>query len=415
MLKPFRRRHDNHRIPQNLIPASVGGGYTGAHEVREQVAGDTIDQWLVWSSLSLLFIGLIMVYSATVALPDSSKYASYSQTHFLYRHAFSMAMGGVVALALFQVPVKMWQQTAPILFTVGIAMLALVLVPGIGREVNGARRWLPLVLINVQPSEFMKVFAVLYAADYAVRKQAFMQRFGKIILPMLVAMFLVGTLLLLEPDMGAFIVIVAIVFGILFLGGINAKVFFSLSGGLCMAFAAMILFSDYRRARFLAYLDPWSGDNALNKAYQLSHSLIAFGRGELFGVGLGGSLEKLHYLPEAHTDFLLAVIGEELGFVGVAVVILLFVVLVQRCFLIGQQAMVLERIFAGLVAKGVGVWIAVQSFVNMGVNVGLLPTKGLTLPLMSYGGSGILANCIALALVLRVGYENRVLMRGGGV
>jgi cell division protein FtsW len=354
-----------------------------------------------------------MVYSATVALPDSNKYANYQTTHFLVRHAVSIAVAFVAAFCVFQIPMKTWQELAPLVFLCCIALLVLVLIPGIGKEVNGARRWLSLYVLNIQPSELMKVCAIIYAADYTVRKQAYMQRFGKVLFPMFMAMFLVGMLLLLEPDMGAFIVIVTVVFGILFLGGINGRVFFGVLFALSAAFALLIAFSDYRRARLLAYLDPWEGDNALNKAYQLSHSLIAFGRGEVLGVGLGGSVEKLHYLPEAHTDFLLAVIGEELGFVGVTVVILLFMYIVKRCFAVGAQAIALERTFSGLVAKGVGIWIAVQCFINMGVNLGVLPTKGLTLPLMSYGGSAILVTCAALALVLRIDHENRTMMRGG--
>lgn len=176
----------------------------------------------------------------------------------------------------------------------------------------------------------------------------------------------------------------------------------------------VIVMSPWRRERIFAYLNPWDEVNALGKGYQLSHSLIAFGRGEIFGVGLGGSVEKLHYLPEAHTDFLMAVIGEELGFVGVAVVVALFYWIVKRAFEIGRQAIAMDRIFAGLMAQGIGIWIGVQTFINMGVNLGLLPTKGLTLPLMSYGGSGILINCVGLAILLRVDYENRKIMRGGG-
>jgi cell division protein FtsW len=222
-----------------------------------------------------------------------------------------------------------------------------------------------------------------------------------------------GSLLLAEPDMGAFMVIAVIAMGILFLGGVNARMFFLISGVLLGAFALMIAFNDYRRARIFAYLDPWTGNNALGKGYQLTHSLIAIGRGEVFGVGLGGSVEKLHWLPEAHTDFLLAVIGEEFGLVGVVVLLGLFLWLTRRIIHIGRQAVALDRVFAGLVAQGVGIWMGFQSFINMGVNLGALPTKGLTLPLMSYGGSAILINLIALAVVLRVDYENRQLMQGG--
>jgi cell division protein FtsW len=240
-----------------------------------------------------------------------------------------------------------------------------------------------------------------------------MHKLTKGFMPMTVAIGVVGLLLLLEPDLGAFGVIVCIAMGILFLGGINGIWFGGIGATLVGIFSIVIVASPWRRERIFAYLNPWEEGNALGKAYQLSHSLIAFGRGELFGVGLGASVEKLHYLPEAHTDFLLAVIGEELGFAGVLAVVLLFYWLIKRAFEIGRQAIALELMFAGLTAKGIGIWLGVQTFINMGVNLGLLPTKGLTLPLMSYGGSGILINCIGLAILLRIDYENRVLMRGG--
>lgn len=232
-------------------------------------------------------------------------------------------------------------------------------------------------------------------------------------MPMAAAVAISGLLLLLQPDLGAFGVIVCIAMGILFLGGINIIWFGGISGILVAIFSLVILLSPWRRERIFAYMDPWVEENALGKAYQLSHSLIAFGRGELFGVGLGGSVEKLHYLPEAHTDFLMAVIGEELGLAGVLVVTFMFYWLVRRAFDIGRQAIVLDFTFAGLAAKGIGIWLGVQTFINMGVNLGLLPTKGLTLPLMSYGGSGVVINCIGLAILLRIDYENRLLMRGG--
>lgn len=296
-----------------------------------------------------------------------------------------------------------------------LVLLIIVLVPFIGKGVNGARRWIPLGLMNFQPSELMKLAVVLYAANYTVRKQEWMQSLGKGFLPMGVAVAVVGMLLLLEPDMGAFLVIAAVAMGILFLGGVNGKLFGALVAIAVGTFALLIAVSPWRRERIFAYLDPWREEYALGKAYQLTHSLIAFGRGEWAGVGLGGSIEKLHYLPEAHTDFILAVIGEELGFIGVLTAIVLFYWLVRRAFSIGRTALQLDRTFAGLVAKGIGIWIGWQAFINMGVNLGLLPTKGLTLPMVSYGGSGILMNCVALALLLRIDYENRVLMRGGKV
>jgi len=373
------------------------------------------DQPLLWVVIALLGLGLVMVYSASIAMPDSPKYASYRNYYFLLHQAAFLFAGLVGAAIGFRTPVKVWERMAPKLFVVTLVLLVLVLIPHVGKGVNGARRWIPLGLTNMQPSEIMKLAVTIYAANYTVRKQQYMHSFGKGFLPMALAVGVVGALLLLEPDMGAFMVVAAIAMGVLFLGGVNGKLF----GGLVLTafgtFSLLVWASPWRRARIFAYLDPWQEQYAQGKAYQLTHSLIAFGRGEWFGVGLGGSVEKLNYLPEAHTDFILAVIGEELGFVGVLIVILLFYWIVRRSFEIGRQALALDRTFAGLVAKGLGIWIGVQAFINMGVNLGLLPTKGLTLPLVSYGGSGILLNCVAFALLMRVDYENRVLMRGGKV
>jgi len=371
------------------------------------------DQPLVWVTLLLMLFGLVMVYSASIALHDSPKYANYSSSYWLQRQAAFICISLVAGLFVFRVKIALWQRYASLLFVATLFLLALVLVPGIGVSVNGAQRWLNLQVYNLQPSEIMKIAMVLYAADYTVRKQEYMHKLTKGFLPMAGAVGLVGLLLLLEPDLGAFGVIVCIAMGILFLGGINIVWFGGIGGLLVLIFTAIIALSKFRRERIFAYLDPWEQNNALDKAYQLTHSLIAFGRGEFFGVGLGASVEKLHYLPEAHTDFIMAVIGEELGLAGVLVVIAMFYWLVKRAFDIGRQAIAIDQTFAGLVAKGIGIWIGVQTFINMGVNLGILPTKGLTLPLMSYGGSGVLFNCVGLAILLRIDYENRVLMRGG--
>lgn len=371
------------------------------------------DQPLVWVTLLLMLFGLVMVYSASVALPDSPKYANYTNHYFLQRQSIFIAAALLGGLFTFRVKIAVWQRYAPFMFVGTLVLLALVLVPGLGHSVNGAQRWLSLKVFNLQPSELMKIAVVLYAADYTVRKQEYMHKLTKGFLPMAGAIGLVGLLLLLEPDLGAFGVIVCIAMGILFLGGINAIWFGGIGVLLVSIFTAIIWLSPFRRARMFAYLDPWQEDNALDKAYQLTHSLIAFGRGEFFGVGLGASVEKLHYLPEAHTDFIMAVIGEELGLAGVLVVIAMFYWLVKRAFDIGRQAIAIDQTFAGLTAKGIGIWIGMQTFINMGVNLGLLPTKGLTLPLMSYGGSGVMINCVGLAILLRIDYENRVLMRGG--
>lgn len=370
----------------------------------------TVDVALIWAVAALVLMGLVMVYSASIALPDSPRFANYKPTHFLARHLFAIVFGVALAVLAFSVPMSLWQRWAPLLFLAGLGLLFLVLVPGVGKVVYGARRWLSLYVINLQPSELMKLFVVLYVADYTVRKQDYMQKFKKGFLPMGAAVALVGLLLLLEPDLGAFIVIASIAMGVLFLGGVNGKLFAGLVVIALGTFGALIALSPWRRERIFAYLSPF--DDPLGKGYQLTHSLIAFGRGEWLGVGLGGSVEKLHYLPEAHTDFLLAVIGEELGLAGVLVVIGLFFWIVRRGFEIGTQAIVIERVFPGLVAKGIALWLGFQAFINMGVNVGLLPTKGLTLPLMSYGGSGLMVNCVALAILLRVDFENRKLMRG---
>ncbi|MBP8840545.1 MAG: putative lipid II flippase FtsW, partial [Giesbergeria sp.] len=364
-----------------------------------------------WVVVALLAWGLVMVYSASIAMPENPRFGKITPTHFLVRHAMSLAIGFVVALLAFQISMAAWERSARALFMVSIGLLILVLVPHVGTVVNGARRWLPLGLMNFQPSELAKFAVLIYAADYMCRKMEVKEHFLRAVLPMGVAVGVVGALLLAEPDMGAFMVITVIAMGILFLGGVNIRMFIAIGVVLVSAFGLMIAFNDYRRARIFAYLDPWSEHNALAKGYQLTHSLIAIGRGEVFGVGLGGSVEKLHWLPEAHTDFMVAVIGEEFGLMGVLTLLLLFLWMTRRIMHIGRQAIALDRVFAGLVAQGVAIWMGFQAFINVGVNLGALPTKGLTLPLMSFGGSAILMNMVALAVVFRIDYENKLLMR----
>jgi cell division protein FtsW len=366
------------------------------------------DRVLLWITALLLGLGLVMVYSASIAIAEGGPSTGHQPHYFLVRHAAYVLVGLLLAIVAFQISVGYWQRMAPYLFGLGLVLLVLVLVPGIGREVNGSRRWLSLYVVN--PSELMKLFAVMYAADYTVRKAAFMHSLRKGFLPMFIVMFLAGALLLKEPDFGAFAVITAIAMGILFLGGMNWKLFAGLIAMLVSAFLLLIMISPYRMQRVVGFMDPWS--DPYGKGYQLSHALIAFGRGEWLGVGLGGSVEKLFYLPEAHTDFLLAVIAEELGFAGVLIIIILFMWLTQRAFAIGRRAVMQERHFAALVAQGIGLWIAVQAIVNMGVNMGVLPTKGLTLPLLSFGGSAITSTCVAIAVLMRIDWEGRQLARG---
>ena len=404
-----------------MATATLGLARVPLHPLpRDPRAMLTWDVSLGWCTLILLAFGLVMVYSASIATAELSSHTGYHPWYFLVRHAMFVGVGLVAAFFTFQIPVKVWRHVAVWLFVVGAALLLLVLVPGIGKSVNGSKRWISLLVVNIQPSEFMKLAAVLYAASYAVRKAAFLhaeqplrQTLVRGFAPLFAVMVLIGGLLLLEPDFGAFVVILAIAFGILFVGGLDWRLFLGLALLLPVALAAILVAAPYRMQRLTNFMDPWA--DPLHKGYQLSHSLIAFGRGEWFGVGLGSSVEKLLYLPEAHTDFLLAVIAEELGFAGVFAVIALFAWLLFRAYAIGRQAARLDRPFAALVAHGIGVWIGVQTFINMGVNMGVLPTKGLTLPLLSFGGSGIVANCIAIAILLRIDYENRRILRGFSV
>jgi cell division protein FtsW len=377
---------------------------------RDRINSPSYDQGLLWVVLCLLGIGLVMVYSASIAIAEADKGVGHNSSYYLVHQAIFMVVSLSAAFVAFNVPVAWWQKMAPYLFLLGLALLVLVLIPGIGLKAGGSRRWLRLFVINPQPSEFMKLFAAMYVADYTVRKAAVMDSFRKGFLPMLVVMLMVGGLLLREPDFGAFAVIAAISISILWLGGINGRIFAGLLVLLVVGFVFLIWSSPYRLERVIGFMDPWA--DPYGKGYQLSHALIAFGRGEWFGVGLGASVEKLLYLPEAHTDFLLAVIAEELGFAGVLAVVALFSWIVIRSFSIAKEAIANERYFAALLAQGLGVWMGVQGIINMGVNMGLLPTKGLTLPLLSFGGSGILANCIAMAIVLRIDFENRRLQKG---
>ncbi len=392
-------------------PMPVRIGYVGPAASRML----EYDQNLVWVVLLLLAFGLVMVYSATVAIPDDPHFARWGQFHFFWRDMVAVGLGLLLGWVAFQLPMSFWQRWAPALFVASLGALVVVLVPFIGRGVNGSRRWIPAGVFTFQPSELVKLTIILYAANFMVRKQDVKQSFVKAFLPMAVALGFIGLLLLAEPDMGAFLVIASVAMVILFLGGVNGKMFSALTVVMIASFVMMIVLSPWRRDRIFAYLNPWGDNHAQGSAYQLAHALIAMGRGHWFGVGLGGSVEKLHYLPEPQTDFLLAIVGEELGFAGVLAVTLAFAWITRRAFEIGRQALAADRMFSSLVAQGVGVLLGGQAFINIGVNLGLLPTKGLTLPLLSYGGSATLMSLLALALLLRVDYENRVLMRGGHV
>ena len=368
------------------------------------------DYNLIWVSLILLGIGLVMVYSSSVDIAAASKLSNYENYYYLLRQFFFITLGFFIGYICFLIPIYFWQKMAPFLFIMGLVLLILVLVPGIGREVNGSQRWISLGFTNFQPSEVVKLFTIMYASDYVLRKSKQMRTIMKGFLPMLGVIVFTGFLLLLEPDFGALAVITLIALGILFLGGLTYKIFFSLIIFAPISIYFLITSSPYRMERIVGFLDPWA--DPFGKGYQLTHSLIAFGRGEFFGVGLGGSVEKLQYLPEAHTDFILAVLGEEFGFLGVTIVICLFAYLVLRMFGIAKESIQNKKHFAALMAQGIGLWFGLQGIINMGVNVGLFPTKGLTLPLLSYGGSSILMNIIALSIVIKIDHENRKNIRG---
>ena len=371
----------------------------------------TIDYSVIITVLALLILGFVMVYSASISLGDSPKYQT-SESYFAVRHGIYILIGLVAGFLVFKMPLHRWYVLSYPLGLLGILLLIAVFIPGLGHEVNGSIRWIGMGPVNLQVSEVVKFVSVLVISHFVVTRQAYMHSYTRGLVPVMLYIGAVAMLLSLQPDLGATVVISAIVLGVVFLGGLSWRIIVPFGVVILAVIVLSIALSPLRTARVFAYLNPWDIENQLGKAYQLTHSLIAFGRGELFGVGLGASVEKMHYLPEAHTDFILAVIGEELGLVGFTFVLFLFYWFVRRAFEIGRQAVRLESVYSGLVAQGVGLWIGVQALINIGVAIGVFPTKGLTLPLVSYGGSSIVITLCAVALLLRVDYENRLLMRG---
>ncbi len=369
------------------------------------------DPWVLLPALLLLALGLLMVTSASMPIAERQTGQPF---YFLLRQGAFAGIGLLAAGVVFQVPLARWRRAGPLLLLAAMGLLVLVLIPGIGKEVNGSMRWVGVGPINIQVSEIAKLFALVYIAGYLKRRGVELQtadfRTSALALfrPMAVLAVL-AVLLLLEPDFGSVVVLMAAALGMVFLAGVNLRQFGTLLVGTTVAMAVLILSSPYRRDRLFGFLNPW--DDPLGKGYQLTHSLIAIGRGELFGVGLGESVEKLFYLPEAHTDFLFAVLAEELGLAGILIVLVLFITLVWRAFAIGRRAERLDMKFSAWLAYGIGLWFGIQALFNMGVNMGVLPTKGLTLPLMSYGGSSVVVMCMALALLLRIDVETRA----GGV
>ena len=367
-----------------------------------------VDWETIFCVVALLAFGTVMVFSATSSSGAGDALAA-ANTGELKRHLAS------IGLVVYRVPLSFWFRWSGIIGGLCIILLCIVFLPVVGKSVNGARRWIQIAGLSIQASELVKVGALIFAAAFTVKRQEFMHSFSRGFAPIAIPMVVVAFLLMQQPDLGATAVVAAEIMGVLFLGGLSMNIFLSV-GAVVIGFVGfMIYMTPWRLSRVLAYLDPWSEEYVLGQSYQLSHSLIAFGRGELFGVGLGGSVEKLNYLPEAHTDFIMAVIAEETGFAGVILVLFIFYWLIRRAFEIGRQAIKLERYFAGLLAEGVGLWYGVQVIINVGVASGALPTKGLTLPFVSFGGSALLSSMIAIGLLLRVDRENKILMRGGQV
>jgi cell division protein FtsW len=382
---------------------------------RALVRTEPFDAGLVWVVTLLCAIGLVMVYSSSIAAAESAKATGFKTNFFLVRHALYLLLGLMAAVMMMQIPVKLLMRMAPLIFILAVLLLIAVLV--LGRPINGSKRWLSLPGFSLQPSEIMKLAAILFAARYSVRKsnvlhgdQPMKITIMQGLLPMLGVMFLVGYLLLKEPDFGATIVVLAITFGILFLANLDFRLLVPVFVLAVTGMVLLVIFEPYRLQRWTVFLDPW--EDPLGKGYQLTHSLMAFGRGGWFGEGLGASVEKLLYLPEAHTDFILAVIGEELGLCGVGVVLVLFAWLTHRAFAIGKTASLLGQPYHALVAQGTGIWIGFQSLINIAVNVGAMPTKGLTLPLLSYGGSALIMILATLGILVRIDWELRRIERG---
>ncbi len=360
------------------------------------------DPWVLMFAVSIVVIGIIMVSSASISIAERDNGEPF---YYLYRQLIATGLGLGLGTIILATPIFFWHKIGPLLLLIGIMLLVAVLIPGIGREINGSARWISIGSFNLQVSELVKLAMVIYLAGYLLRQNNNLKgSFKGFLMPMLI-LAIVGVLLLLEPDLGAAVVISLTALGMLFIGGVRLWQFFLLILLMSICVYLLVVFEPYRMERLQSFMNPW--DDPYNSGFQLTQSLIAFGRGEVRGVGLGNSIQKLFYLPEAHTDFLFAVLAEELGLLGSMIVILLFAGLVSRIFFLASKADRLKRYFSAYMMYGLGIWIGFQAFVNIAVNMGALPTKGLTLPLMSYGGSSMMIMCIVIALVLRAEHELR--------
>jgi len=372
---------------------------------KHDISGVFWDQWLLFSAVGLILLGLLMVASASMVIAERQFHAPM---HFLWRQLAYLIVAVPLSIWIYRIPLAFWKRIGPILLLFSAVFLILVLVPGLGRHVNGSARWLGIGPFSLQVSELVKLFVFIYLAGYLERHQHEVQHALSGFIKPLFLLAIIGVLLLLEPDFGATVVIFSTALAMMFLAGARFRYFAIVVCLAILLFAMLAITSPYRMQRLTGFLDPWQHE--YGSGYQLTQSLIAFGRGGLSGVGLGNSVQKLFYLPEAHTDFLFAVLAEELGLAGILLVMALFVVVVWRGLVIAKQAFALDHRFAAYLANGLAVWIAIQTMINMGVNAGLLPTKGLTLPFMSYGGSSMLVMCFVIALLLRIDRDNREML-----
>lgn len=365
------------------------------------------DRWFVLAILSIIILGMVMMTSASIVISDKQMHQPF---YYLYKQLILMSIGAMLGWMTVQFEISSLEKWGFHVLLAVLFMLALVLIPGVGHRVNGSARWIGYGIFNFQVSEFAKFSIVIFMAGYLVRRnQEIQEQLSGFVKPMIIVGAM-ACLLLKEPDFGATVVVTATTLGMMFLAGMRLREFMGLIITVISALAIIAISAPYRLARLTGFLNPWA--RPFDTGYQLTQSLIAFGRGGWFGVGLGNSIQKMFYLPEAHTDFLFAVVAEELGLIGMLTVLGLFMLLVTRIFMIGREAQRLGQHFAGYLAYGFGLWIAIQFTVSIGVNSGLLPTKGLTLPFMSYGGSSVLVNCIVIAVLLRIDYENRLITLG---
>jgi cell division protein FtsW len=345
-----------------------------------------------------------MVMSASMEIAGTNLGQPF---YYAIRHLIYMSLGIIAAIVVLQIPMSFWQKYDWLFLLIGFLLLVLVVVPGIGRTVNGSSRWIALGPINLQSSELAKLFMVIYLAGYLVRRQAEVRSQWSGFMKPFAILAVMIVLLLMEPDFGAVVVTMIAALGMLFLGGVRAGQFFLTIAGSLIAIGIMASSQTYRMQRLTAYADPWAPENVFSGGYQLTQSLIAFGRGDWFGVGLGNSMQKLFYLPEAHTDFVFAILAEETGLMGSLLVVVLLSLVIWRAMQIGRSSELAGKFFSAYVAFGIALIMASQSLINIGVNTGLLPTKGLTLPFLSYGGSSLIVCCISIAILLRIDYETR--------